>query len=560
MFIISRFDEMKKIVLAIAAIAALAITASAGKKNDIARNLSVFNQLYKELNAFYVDSIDAEKSITTAIVAMLDEIDPYTEYIPEKLQDEYRRSTTGEYAGIGSYIMQRGSDVFISVPHEGAPAQLAGLRPGDRIVAVDGDTVLNMSSVEVSKRLKGQPGTTVKVTVWRPYVGADSVKTFDIVRRKIQEPAVTWWGEPRQGIGYIYLASFTDKSPEEVKKALEAFKANPEIKGIVLDLRGNGGGLVESAVKILGYLLPKGTEVLRMRGRGTLNEKIYKTSGNPIVDKVPLAVLIDGGSASASEIVAGALQDLDRAVIVGNRSFGKGLVQTTRELPYNNLLKVTMAKYYIPSGRLIQAIDYSRRNPDGTVARIPDSLTNVFDTRAGRKVRDGGGITPDKTVEIPDISRITYNIVRDNWAFDFANRYAATHDSVARPGDFVITDEIYRQFKESIDPERFNYDKACEVMLDRLKEVAETEGYMNDSTKTEFEVLSKLLKHDLGRDLDTHRAAIEPIISGEIMERYYFQKGRLIDQLRKDEDLDAAAEILLDPAAYKSLLSPVKKK
>lgn len=551
---------MKKIFFGIALIAVLTVAAAAGKKNDVARNLSVFNQLYKELNTFYVDSINAEKSITTAIVAMLDEIDPYTEFIPEKAQEEYSRATTGEYAGIGSYIMQRDGDVYISSPHEGSPAQTSGLRPGDRIVVIDGDTVLGMSTPEVSKRLKGQPGTNVKVTVWRPYVGADSVLTFDIVRRKIQEPSVPWWGEARENIGYIYLSSFTDKSPAEVKKALEAFKANPAIRGIVLDLRGNGGGLVESAVKILGYVLPKGTEVLRMRGRGTLNEKIYKTAGNPIDAKIPLAVLIDGGSASASEIVAGALQDLDRAVIVGNRSFGKGLVQTTRELPYNNLLKVTMAKYYIPSGRLIQAIDYSRRNPDGTVARIPDSLTNIFATRGGRKVRDGGGITPDKIVEVPELSRITYNIARDNWAFDFANRYAATHPAApGNPGEFTVSDELYEEFKKSINPKKFNYDKACEVMLDHLKEVAEAEGYMNDSTKAEFEILSKLLKHDLSRDLDTHRRTIEPLVSGELMERYYFQKGRLIDQLRNDADLDTAVAILRSPAAYKALLSPKKK-
>lgn len=550
---------MKKLLAAVALIIALSIAATAGKKNDVARNLSVFNQLYKELNAFYVDSIDAEKSITTAIVAMLDEIDPYTEYIPEKAQEEYSRATTGEYAGIGSYIMQRGKDVYISGPHEGSPAQLAGLRPGDRIVTVDGDTVLGMTTPEVSKRLKGQPGTTVKVSVWRPYVGADSTFTFDIVRRRIQEPSVPWWGEVRDGIGYIYLSSFTDKSPGEVKEALEAFKANPAIKGVVLDLRGNGGGLVESAIRILGYVLPKGTEVLRMRGKGTLNEKIYKTAGNPVDAQVPMVVLIDGGSASSSEIVAGALQDLDRAVIVGNRSFGKGLVQTTRELPYNNLLKVTMAKYYIPSGRLIQAIDYSRRNPDGTVARIPDSLTNVFKTRHGREVRDGGGITPDKTIKQPDLSRITYNIARDNWAFDFANKYAATHPAPAKPGEFTVSDELYEEFKKSIDPKRFEYDKACEVMLDHLREVAKTEGYMNDSTKAEFEVLGRLLKHDLGRDLDTHRPTIEPLISGEIMERYYFQKGRLIDQLRNDADLDTAVALLRDPQAYKALLSPKKK-
>ena len=269
---------------------------------------------------------------------------------------------------------------------------------------------------------------------------------------------------------------------------------------------------------------------------------------------MPLAVLIDGSTASASEITAGALQDLDRAVVIGNRSFGKGLVQTTRELPYNNLLKVTVAKYYLPSGRLIQAIDYSHRNPDGSVARIPDSLANVFKTKSGREVRDGGGITPDVTIDHPEINRMVFNIVRDNWASDFANGYRAEHDTIAPAGEFVVTDSIYADFKRSIDPSRFEYDKLCEVILDRLREAASTEGYMNDSTKAVFDTLGTLLKHDLQRDLDTHRKQIEPYLSGEIVERYYYQRGRVLNPLREDPDLDKAAELLLDKAAYAALL------
>lgn len=548
---------MKKILYIAAAVAATAAFTISAKKNEIQQNLSIFNQLYKELNTFYVDSIDPEKSINTAIEAMLDDIDPYTEYIPEKEQENLHRKTTGEYAGIGSYIMQRDGDVFISGPNEGSPAQLAGLRPGDRIVVIDNDTVLGMKSDEVSKRLKGPAGTQVRVTVARPYVGADSVLTFDITRRKIQEPSVTWSGVVRDHLGYIYLSSYTDKSADEVRKALLEFKANPEVKGVVLDLRGNGGGLVDAAVKILGYFLPAHTEVIRTRGKGPLNEKIYKTSGQPIMPDMPLFVLIDGGTASSSEITAGALQDLDRAVIIGNRSFGKGLVQSTRELPYNNLLYVTVAKYYLPSGRLIQAIDYSRRNPDGSVARIPDSLANVFKTRHGREVRDGGGITPDVNITRPEGSRLVYNIVRDNWAFDYANRYRATHDTIAPALDFVITDSIYADFKRSIDPEKFEYDKVCEVMLERMRQTAETEGYMNDSTKAEFDVLAGLLKHDLQRDLDTHRKEIEPFLAGEIAERYYYQKGRVQSQLRDDPDLDKAAEILASQD-YTTILSPSK--
>lgn len=550
---------MKKLLI-FAAVAVAAAVAIQAKKSEVSRNLNVFNQLYKELNTFYVDSVDADKSITTAIEAMLDDIDPYTVYIPEKEQEDFMRQTTGEYAGIGSYIIQRDGAVYISGPHEGSPSQIAGMRPGDRIVKVDTANVLGMTSEEVSKRLKGQPGTELTVVVERPYVGEDSVLTFHIVRRKIHEPAITWAGIVRDNLGYIYLSSFTDKSADEVKEALLRFKADPKVKGIVLDLRGNGGGLIEPAIKILGYFLPSGTEVLRTRGKAALNEKIYKTSGKPIDTDIPLFVLIDGATASASEITAGALQDLDRAVIIGNRSFGKGLVQTTRDLPYNNLLKVTVAKYYLPSGRLIQAIDYSRRNPDGSVARIPDSLANVFKTRGGREVRDGGGITPDISIDRPEISRIVYNIVRDNWAFDYANRFRANHASIPPAGEFTVTDSIYEDFKRFIDPSRFEYDKVCEIMLDHLREAAETEGYMNDSTRAEFDTMARLLKHDLNHDLDTHRDAIEPYLLGEIVERYYYQGGRVQSQTAKDPDLDKAAGLIADPAGYKEILAPKKKK
>ena len=297
-------------------------------------------------------------------------------------------------------------------------------------------------------------------------------------------------------------------------------------------------------MEILGIFLPKGTTVLTTRGKGVLNEKVYRTSVNPLDTKIPVAVLVDGNSASASEIVAGAIQDLDRGVVIGNRSYGKGLVQSTRELPYDGLLKVTVAKYYIPSGRLIQAIDYSHRNPDGSVARIPDSLTTVFKTAGGREVRDGGGITPDVKIEYPEVNRLTYNVVRDNWAFDFANKYAAEHDSVASPETFEVTDEIYSQFKKFIDPKKFNYDKVCENAVEQLREIAKVEGYMNDSTSAQFDVLASLLKHDLDRDLDINRKNLSPYIAEQILNRYYFNRGEVIYSLRDDQAVDSAASIL----------------
>lgn len=545
---------MKKLTLLAAAFMAIVILASAAtrsKKTDISRNLDVFNSLYKELQTFYVDSIDAEKSINTAINAMLNDIDPYTEYIPAKEQEQFRSMTSGEYGGIGSTIQETPKGVIIANPYEGSPALAAGLKPGDLIIMIDGDSTAGWRSSKVSEHLKGQSGTTVKVTVNRPWTD-DSIKTFDIKRAKIQIPSVPYYGMLRDNIGYITLNTFSEKSYPEVRKATEELLRNGA-RGIVLDLRGNGGGLVESAVQILGIFLPKGTTVLNTRGKGVLNDKTYKTSVNPVDTKIPLAVLIDGASASASEIVTGALQDLDRAVVIGNRSFGKGLVQSTRSLPYDGLLKVTVAKYYIPSGRLIQAIDYSRRNPDGSVARIPDSLTTVFHTAGGREVRDGGGITPDITIEYPDVNRLTYNVVRDNWAFDFATRYAARNATIAAPEDFEITDTIYAEFKEFIDPGRFDYDKVCETAVDQLRKLADSEGYMNDSIKAQFDLLAGMLRHDLGHDLDINRKNISPYLASEIVGRYYYDRGQIINSLRDDRTVDSAIVVLTTPRYQQTL-------
>lgn len=556
---------MKKLFYAAALLIAAAFMSQAetrSPKADINANLTIFNAVVKELQSNYVDTIDMEKSVQTAIGAMLNRLDPYTEYMPRKEQEDFRTINSGEYAGIGSYIMQRDGNVYISGPHEGSPAAQAGLRTGDLITMVDTVTVLGMTTEQVSNRLKGQRGTTVRVTVKRPYV-QDSILTFEIVRDKIQIPSVPYSGVIGGDLGYIQLSQFSEKSADEVLDALDRLTGENNIKGLVLDLRDNGGGFLESAVKILGYFLPKGTEVLRTRGKGVMDERVYKTSDKPVAPQLPLVVLIDEGTASASEITAGALQDLDRAVIMGSRSFGKGLVQTTRELPYEGLLKVTVARYYIPSGRLIQAIDYSHRNPDGTVARIPDSLTTAFSTAAGRIVRDGGGITPDIKVKYPEISRLTYNVVRDNWAFDFANKYYAANPSIPAPGDFVITDSIYEDFKRFINPAKFNYDKVCETMLKNLREAAKIEGYMNDSLSAQMDRLEAMMKHPLDKDLDTHRDAITPYLEREIVNRYYYRPGEIQSFLRHDAAIDSAVRILHDPAEYHRLLSPelsVKKK
>lgn len=525
-------------------------------KSEISRNLDIFAAIYKALQTNYVDSIDADKSMKTAIDAMLMDIDPYTEYFPEEDQEEFTSVASGEYGGIGSYIVQRpGKPVMISQPREGSPAALAGLKPGDRFVMIDNDTVTTWTSSKVSEKLKGQAGTVVRVVVNRPYA-EDSILTFDITRRKIQIETVPYYGIVKGDVGYIQLSTFNEKSAEAVKDALKDLLENKGAKSIVLDLRNNGGGLLESAVQITGLFVPNGTEVLKTRGKGLLNEKTYKTTSAPVAPDVPLAVLVNGNSASAAEIVTGAVQDLDRGVVVGTRSFGKGLVQGSRPLPYNGILKVTTAKYYIPSGRCIQAIDYSHRNPDGSVARMPDSLTTVFHTASGREVRDGGGITPDSIVTLPDVNRLVYNVVNGGWDFDFATKYASEHPEIASPEEFEITDSIYEEFKAFIDPGKFEYDKYCEMIISELEKAAEREGYMNDSVRSGIDALKPLLKHNLNHDLDTHRDQIAPYIASEIMQRYYFDRGQIIESLRHDNDLDAAAAILNDPKLYKQMLRP----
>ena len=558
----SRLSRLLPAILLTAACGMAFALPEARKSHDaaVARNLTVFNSLVKELERNYVDTIRTEDAFKTSIKALLSTIDPYTEYYTSDDQEELSKLTTGEYAGIGSYLMERDGSTFISAPYENSPAALAGLKPGDKIMRVDTTDVSGKPSAVVSKLLRGQPGTTVSVRVLRPFA-KDSIVDVSIERKKIQTPSMPYATFiDSTGTGYVRLTSFIDKSPQEVRGALEGFKANPRLKNVVLDLRGNGGGLVESAVEIVGFFVPKGTEVLRTRGREKNSEKIYKTPKNPILPDIPLAVLIDGGSASASEITAGAIQDLDRGVLVGSRSYGKGLVQGTRTLPYDGLLKVTIAKYYIPSGRLIQALDYSHRNPDGSVARTPDSLTNVFRTRAGREVRDGGGLTPDTTVKWEKVSRLLYNIARDNWAFDYATKYASQNPTIASPEKFEITDTVYADFKRSIDPARFKYDKVGEDLIKQLRETLEQEGYMSDEVKTTIDSLSKMLIHDLNSDLDAKRPEIAQYLAEEIAGRYHYDRGRMAQQIKRDTGLTTALEILRDPVKYKKILSPKEKK
>lgn len=545
---------MKKLpIILVMALSLAASAATRSSKKDISKSLDIFTSLFKQLQTSYVDTIDAEKSVTKAINAMLSDLDPYTVYIPESEQESFMTIATGTYGGIGSLIMQRDGGVYVSEPYKDTPASRAGLKAGDKFLAIDSVNVEGWTSDSVSNRLRGQAGTPLTITVSRPYA-EDSILTFDLKRAKVEIPSVPYYGMMGDSVGYIRLTTFNEHSADDVKAALVELKKNPAMKGLMLDLRDNGGGVMESAVKIVGLFTPKGTEVLRTRGRGQLNEQIYKTTKSPVDTELPLAVLINDGTASASEIVAGALQDLDRAVIIGRRSYGKGLVQSPRSLPYNGLLKVTIARYYIPSGRLIQAIDYSHRNPDGTVARIPDSLTNVFHTRGGRIVRDGGGITPDVTVELPEPSRTAYNVVGTSFSvFDFATRYAATHDSILSPAVFEVDDELYAEFKASVDSSKVQYDKLTDTFLDEFESLTRREGYLTDSVGAQIATLRAMLRHDLDSDLDIHRDEISRYLGEELVQRYYFEPGVVEWNLRRDPDILRAAAVVVSEE-YANLL------
>ena len=537
---------MKRILLPIVALTMISFGACAKKSHDMAlqRNLKTFNAMVKTLEENYVDSIRIEEAFKAASNAMLNTVDPYTEYYTADDKDALMKMTTGEYAGIGSYITEYDGKVRISQPMEGSPAAKAGLMPGDWIVKVDSVATKGLQYGEVSKLLRGTPGTDVYIEVVRPYV-ADSLKSFTVTREKVGEKSVPYFGMVSPSTGYIRLNSYIANSPQEITAALEALRENPGFSKLILDLRGNGGGLVESAIDILGNFLPKGTQVLRTSGNG--KERIYKTTHTPSAADMPLVVLTDGGTASASEITAGALQDLDRAVLVGNRSFGKGLVQNIFPLPHDASMKVTVAKYYIPSGRLIQALDYSRRNPDGSVARTPDSLTNVYHTTRGREVRDGGGLQPDSVVKNANYSDILYNLVTKNKIFDFANKYRAEHPEAMPLDRFEIPDDVYADFTEFVIGSDMKYDTSFDAFLKEIRKQADEQGYMTADNDSIISALEKSLGSDLRRDLEFKKKEIKDYLAEEIATRYYGDGGRVAVEIRTDPVVEAAIGILESP-------------
>lgn len=518
----------------------------------IIKNLDIYYSLFRELNSYYVDKTDPEKLIKTSMDKMLESLDPYTTYIPESELDDFKFMTTGEYGGIGSLISKNGDYIVIAEPYDGFPAQKAGLKAGDKILEIDGKSMKTKTSSDVSNNLKGPEGTKFTIKVER--FGAKKPLDFNITREKISINPVSYFGMIDGETGIILLKSFTQNCSEEVQKAFLDLRDKQHAKRIILDLRGNPGGLLEEAIRMVNFFVPRGQEIVSTRGNVKQWDKVYKGTEAPIDTVLPLAVLISRGSASASEIVAGALQDLDRAVIIGQRSFGKGLVQTTRNLSYNAKLKVTTAKYYIPSGRCIQALDYTHRNEDGSVGEIADSLISKFSTKKGRTVFDGGGVSPDVKVEQEKFANILYALVTQSVIFDFATQYYYQHPTVAQPLQYSVDDETFNKFVEfALAKPDLKYVSVTQSKLKDLIKTATKEGYF-DVAKPEFEALQKSLELDKSKDLVRARKQISLLLSDEILKRYYFQKGAIVNSILTDEDIKTARILLADKAKYTGVL------
>lgn len=509
---------------------------------EIAKNLEIFSSVYKNLNLNYVDDVDPGKTIKVAIDAMLSSLDPYTNYYPESQMEDVKLQLLGQYGGIGSIIMQRGDTIMISEPYKGLPADEAGLKAGDRLLEVNGESTAGKTTADVSSALRGQAGTEVTLKLER------DGKVFDrtLKRREIHLPNVPYFGFVGDGnaVGYIKLDEFTTDAAKHVRDAFVSLKKeNPAMKGVILDLRGNGGGLMNEAVDIVNIWVPRGVLVVETKGKvASKNLKSY-TRQQPEDTEIPLAVIIDGSSASASEIVSGALQDLDRAVIVGQRSYGKGLVQNILPMPYNNQMKVTVSKYYIPSGRCIQAIDYSHRDENGRAVKVPDSLKTAFKTKSGRTVYDGFGIEPDVEVAPEYMSNIGVALAQKLLVFDYATQYYRTHPSIAPAKDFVITDEIYADFCRYLKEKNLTYQTVTERMMTQLREVAKEERY-DSALEGQLKEMERLLEQEKQGDLVKHRDEVSEMLKAEILLRYYYDQGRIEGTLKSDKVVNRAIQEL----------------
>ena len=525
-----------------------------------AKNMDIFNSIYKNLDLMYVDTLDAEEVVGNGIKAMLGSLDPYTTYYPEEKVNELKNMLTGKYAGVGAVVrynfqLQR---VCISEPYENMPAAEVGLKKGDIILSIDNEDMTNKDVAYLSDHLRVDPGTSFIIKVKRPSTG--KTLKMKITRRTIQMPFLPYYGMLEGGFGYINFNSFTDNCAKDVRRAFIDLKKQGA-KGLVFDLRNNGGGSVSEAVSIINMFLPKGKTVLKMQGKLQRSNKEYKTSVEPVDSVMPMVVLVNGNSASASEIMSGSLQDYDRAIILGTRTYGKGLVQTTMDLPYNGQMKLTTAKYYIPSGRCVQALNYKHAK-GGYVEHVPDSLTKVFYTANGREVRDGGGVKPDVEVKPDSLPNIAFylagardsNEVMLNYEVD----YIAKHPAIAPAKDFALTDADYDEFKARVLKADFKYDRETEKYLKDLEKLAKFEGYYDDA-KPEFEALKKKLSHNVAKDLDYNKEYIKQLLENEIVAAYYFQAGAIQNSLRYDKQIKEAVKLLNSPEEYSKILRPAKK-
>jgi len=533
----------KKFIIAgiIVTLISVGFTTIGNRDFEIVKNLDIYCTLFRELNMFYVDEVDPDKLVTTSIESMLSSLDPYTTYIPESEMDDFNFQTTGEYGGIGALIRKSGDYTIIAEPYENFPAAVAGLRAGDKLIEIDGKQIKGMEISKVSELLKGEPKTELKIIYERP--GSEEREKVTVIREKIIIPNVPYYGMVNEHTGYIRLSNFTTGASAEVKSALLDLKKNPALSGLILDLRGNPGGLLIEAVRVSGLFVDKGELIVSTKGKVKQWDSDYRTTQYPVDKDLPLVVLVNRGSASASEIVSGALQDLDRAVIVGQRTFGKGLVQTSRKLSYNTQLKVTTAKYYIPSGRCIQALDYTHRNEDGSVGVVPDSLISSFTTKNGRTVYDGGGIQPDFAVSPEAFSDISLHLYAENILFDFATQYVGRHPSIAPAEEFSLNDEEYKSFCDYVLARGFEYETSSETELDKLIETAKQDKYY-DGAESEFTALREKLSHNTTRDLETFKSDILMLLNQEIAGRYYYEEGRIISQLQNDDQLEKAKSLL----------------